>query len=104
MQVKTFDKSIKKFIKLLGKPAGPKLVRTIELLEKFNYKLGMPHSKKISKHLFELRTYGQQNIRIVYAFHKNKIILLHGFIKKAQKIPQKELKAATQKLKSLTSK
>jgi phage-related protein len=69
------------------------------LLEKFNFKLDLPHSKKISNRLFEIRIRGKQEIRIFYTFQKSEIILLHGFIKKSQKIPKKEINIAIQKLK-----
>jgi len=45
-----------------------------------------------------LRIRGQQEIRLIYVFGSNRAIILHGFIKKSQKIPQKELIVAQQKL------
>ncbi|MBU1046258.1 type II toxin-antitoxin system RelE/ParE family toxin [Patescibacteria group bacterium] len=96
-----FDESIKKFISKLEKSTIAKVLKTIDLLEKFNFKLGLPHSKKIDKNLFELRIYGQQKIRIFYAFYKEDIFLLHIFVKKTNKIPLNELKLANSKLKQL---
>ena len=80
-----------------------KTLRTIDLLEKFGNKLTLPHSKKISGGLFELRMRGRQEVRIFYCFHKNTIYLLHGFIKKFQRIPNKELRLAQAKYKALTA-
>ncbi|MHA1658559.1 MAG: type II toxin-antitoxin system RelE/ParE family toxin [Promethearchaeota archaeon] len=51
--------------------------------------------------LFELRIRGKQEVRIFYTFHKSQIILFHGFVKKSQKIPKKEIRVAFQKLKQL---
>lgn len=102
MEIQIFDESLEKFIKSLEKTAIAKVLRTIDLLELFGSHLGPPHSKRISKQLFELRIKGKQEVRIFYVFHKNKIILLHGFIKKSAKIPQKELNNALEKLKRLT--
>jgi len=62
--------------------------------------LTLPHAKKVDKSIFELRIRGRQEARIFYAFHKNEIILLHGFVKKSQKIPMRELRLAVKKLKS----
>jgi len=76
-------------------------LRTIDLLEKFGQKLGPPHTKKISANIFELRVPGKQEVRVFYSFHKSQIFLLHGFIKKSQKIPPREIKIAFQKLKLL---
>lgn len=94
MEIKIFDDTIEKFIRYLEKSAAAKVLRTIDLLEEFGKKLGMPHSKKVAHNLFELRVRGKQEVRIFYMFRNNEIILLHGFIKKSQQIPQKELKIA----------
>ena len=101
MEIRIFDTSFKKLIKSLQKPTIAKVLCTIDLLEQFGQKLGPPHTKKISAHLFELRVSGKQEVRIFYSFHKSQILLLHGFVKKSQKIPQKEIKIARQKLKTL---
>ena len=102
MEVRLFDKVIEKFIASLEKSTIAKVLRTIDLLEAFGYLLGSPHTKKLTENLFELRIRGKQEVRIFYTFYKNKIVLLHGFIKKSPKIPQKELQLAFKKLKSLT--
>ena len=47
MKARAFDKSIGRFIASLDKKTGPKVVRTIELLEEYGPKLGMPHSRKV---------------------------------------------------------
>ncbi|MAG45012.1 hypothetical protein CL633_03960 [bacterium] len=101
MEIKFLDNAIVKFVNSLEKSAYAKTLRTIDLLEKFSHKLGMPHSKKILKNLYELRIRGKKEIRICYIFRKKQIILLHSFIKKSQKIPNKEIKTALQKLKNL---
>lgn len=101
MQILT-DSQVEKFIQSLEKPAIAKVLRTIDLLETFGHKLTLPHSKKVTKKLFELRIRGQQEVRIFYAFHNEAAYLLHGFIKKSQKIPQRELAAAIFKLNRLT--
>lgn len=98
MRIETLDKSIDAFLLALEKPTQAKAIRALDLLEEFGYRLGMPHSKKVGKELFELRIRGKQEVRIFYAFRKNNIILLHGFIKKSQKIPVKEFQTALQKL------
>ena len=101
MEVRIFGVSLEKFIENLQKPTIAKVLRTIDLLEKFGQKLGLPHTKKISARLFELRIPGKQEVRIFYSFHKSQIFLLHGFIKKSQKIPQRKIKIAAQRLKAL---
>ena len=101
MEIHIFNSSLEKFIESLEKPTIAKVLRTLDLLEKFGYDLGLPHSKKVSNRLYELRIRGAQEVRIFYTFYKSQIFLLHGFIKKTQKVPQKEIRTAIQKLKRL---
>ncbi len=97
-----FDWGVESFIQALEKPTIAKVLRVIDLLEKFGHQLGLPHSKKVCANLFELRIRGQQEVRIFYTFQKGNIIILYGFIKKSQLIPRKEIKQAKRKLKDLT--
>lgn len=101
MEVNFFDDRIEEFISELEKPTIAKVLRTIDLLEHFGNHLGMPHSKNIDRSLFELRIHGQQEIRLIYAFYNNNAVILHGFIKKSQKIPQKEIIIAQSKFLTL---
>lgn len=101
MNIKFFDKKLEHFIQTFEKPTIAKVLRTIDLLERFGHELGMPHSKKIDRRLFELRIRGQEEIRIFYTFFSNDVILLHGFMKKSQRIPERELFVARQKLQAL---
>lgn len=101
MEVIFFDNNVETFITKLEKSTIAKVLRTIDLLEHFGNHLGMPHSKNIDRSLFELRIRGQQEIRLIYAFYNNKAVILHGFIKKSQKIPQKEIIVAQSKFLTL---
>lgn len=101
MEVRFFDEKVKRFVNDLEMPTAAKVFRMFELLERFGHILGMPHSKHIGDGLFELRARGTQEIRLFYTFHKGAAIVLHGFIKKSQRIPKKELKIAQQKLSTL---
>lgn len=69
-------------------------MRTLDLLERFGSKLGMPHSKGIGSNLFELRVRGTQEIRLLYTFHHSSIVVLHGFVKKSNKLPPRDLGVA----------
>lgn len=101
MEVRFFDKNLEQFIHTLQKPTIAKVLRVIDLVEQFGHRLGMPHSKHIDRSLFELRIRGIQEVRLIYAFHKNTVILLHGFLKKSQHIPNKEIETARKKLSTL---
>lgn len=100
MKIEIYDDAVQKLVKSLEKKSIAKVLRTIDLLEHFGHHLGMPHSKKIGTNLYELRIRGEQEVRIFYIFRKN-IVLIHGFIKKSNKIPLKELSIAKQKIKCL---
>lgn len=100
MEIRISDE-VERFIYSLEKQTIAKVLRTIDLLEIFGNKLVMPHSRKIKSQLFELRVRGAQEARILYAFRGSSAALLHGFIKKTDKIPKKEIEQALRKLKQL---
>ncbi len=101
MEVRFFDNKVKQFVAELDMPTSAKVFRMFELLERFGHTFGMPHSKYIGKGLFELRVRGIQEVRLIYTFHKDAAFILHGFFKKSQRIPSKEIDAARQKLSTL---
>ena len=63
MNIQFYDKEVECFIRSLQKPTIAKALRMLDLLERFGYKLGMPHSKQITAGLFELRVRGMQEVR-----------------------------------------
>jgi phage-related protein len=65
--------------------------------------LGLPHTDAFGGGLFELRLKGVEGIARVFfcTMVEQEIIMLHSFIKKAQKTPAKELKLAKQRMKEL---
>ncbi len=62
-----------------------------------------PLSKYLEQGLWELRIKaGSDILRIIYTFQKRQIIiLLHVFIKKQQKTPERELEIARKRLKEI---
>ncbi|MDI6688442.1 MAG: type II toxin-antitoxin system RelE/ParE family toxin [Firmicutes bacterium] len=72
----------------------------IELLEKHGSQLREPYVKPMKgtryKGIFELRVKFASDIsRIFYfTYHENTFVLLHGFTKKTEKTPQRELERA----------
>jgi phage-related protein len=63
--------------------------------------LGLPHTDAFGGGLFELRLKGAEGIARVFfcLIVKQQIVMLHSFIKKTQKTPDKELKLAKQRMK-----
>ena len=58
--------------------------------------------KPLGCKMWEIRTrLDNRIVRIIFAFHDSKIILLHGFIKKTQKTPQQEIDLAIKRFKIL---
>ena len=96
------EKSVEEFLKSLEKSSIAKATHLLDLLEKHGPFLGPPHSKKISKNLYELRIRGRQEIRIFYSFAGNKIYLLSAFQKQSRKTPKREIETAYERLKDIT--
>jgi phage-related protein len=65
--------------------------------------LGLPHTDAFGGGLFELRLKGAEGIARVFFCTTvgQEIVILHSFIKKTQKTPEKELKLAKQRMKEL---
>ena len=99
------DIPVEEFIKSLDEKARLKVSRTLDLLEEFGLEGAYPHVKKIvGTSLWELRILGTDSIRIFYITITGKIfLLLHGFKKKKQKTPSKEIKIAEERLKEYQS-
>lgn len=97
-----YHDEVKKFIKKLQKPTRSKILHSIELIESYGLKVGMPHVKKITNFLYEIRVRGFQEVRIIFAIIENKAVLIRGFVKKTNKIPQNEIETAENRRKSLT--
>lgn len=93
------------FIENLPEKAQSKLSNTFSMLQQFGTQLGEPHAKKLTgTPLWEIRILGQDNIRIFYIVSgKHTFLLLHGFVKKKQKTPTKEISVALVRLKEYES-
>jgi phage-related protein len=66
----------------------------------FGWPIGMPLVEKIKPFLWEVRSKIPNGIaRVLFTIDGNVMILLHGFIKKTQKIPKNELKTVLSRLK-----
>jgi len=75
--------------KIIGKD-----ITKVQLL----WPIGLPLVKKLDDDLWELRSdLDNRTARILFTFYKNQMVLLHGFIKKSQKTPKKDLDLARQR-------
>jgi len=62
--------------------------------------LGMPYTKALGGGLFEISSRGVEGIGRVFfcCLRGRRIVLLHGFIKKTQNTPLKEIRLARQRM------
>jgi len=68
----------------------------------WSWPLGMPLVRSIGNGLWEIRTDLPRRIaRVVFCIRKEHIVLLHGFIKKTQNIPKKDIELAKDRMNRL---
>lgn len=74
--------------------------RITSLIEVKGPNLGLPHTRAFGNGLFEIRAKGVEGIgRAFFCTMKGRrVIILHAFIKKTEKTPQKELNLALKRL------
>jgi phage-related protein len=73
-------------------------IKTIQ----FGWPIGMPVSRKVAKDLWEVRSKLHNRIaRVIFTVEGSEIVLLHGFIKKTQELPQKDFEIAKTRLADL---
>ncbi len=74
-------------------------------LVEFGWPVGMPVCRSLGDGLLEVRsnlTDGKIG-RVVFSITKGKMVLLHGFVKKTQKMPDKDRKLALKRMKEITT-
>ena len=79
------------------------LLHILEMIEESGPFIGRPYTAPLGKGLFEIRAKGQEGIgRSLFCTVKGKeIVILHSFIKKTQKVPQKEIDKARKRMREL---
>jgi len=84
-----------------GRKAIGEDIKTLQI----GWPVGMPLARKLSDDLWELRSRLRSGIaRTFFTMYARKLVLLHGFVKKSQKTPAKELAIAKRRLNKLRSK
>ncbi len=90
---------------ILALPSGllARYLRLTDMMLIHGSNLGLPHTKSLNNGLFELRLKSKEGIaRVFYCtMIGKKIVMLHSFTKKSQKIPRKELQLAEGRLKEV---
>lgn len=94
---------VRDWLKDLDKDSKRAIGEDIKTLQ-FGWPIGMPLARKMDDNLWELRSKLDKGIaRIFFTVYRNKLVLLHGFAKKSQKTPPKELSLAKRRLNKLRS-
>ncbi|MBU0579289.1 type II toxin-antitoxin system RelE/ParE family toxin [Patescibacteria group bacterium] len=96
---------VQKFINSLDHLQKAKIRRTLQQIKNFGLITIKNKTKKLAgTPLWELKIVGKDNIRLLYFYLKNNnLCILHGFIKKKQKTPLKEIKIAINHYQKLTN-
>lgn len=91
---------VKDFIRALSELPKDKVIRAISPLVEFGLGSHLLNTKKlVGTPLWEVRVLGKDSIRIFFAVVVNGIVLiLHGFVKKTQKTPTREIRVAINRL------
>ncbi len=92
------------FLDSLDRQTQSKLLRIIVNIEEYGLLSVIPHVKKLSgTPLWEIRILGKVNARIIYVVPtQTRVVLLHGFVKKSNKTPSKEIDIALTRFRGLT--
>lgn len=87
---------VKEFLDAQDIRMRQKIMRSIQALQEMGTSLRMPLSESLEDGIFELRAQIGGNIsRVLYFFYiGNKAVLTHGFTKKTQKTPRREIERA----------
>ena len=90
------ENPVEKFLDSLQKQDIAKIFRILQYIEIYGLITALPHAKKLTgTSLWEIRILGKTNIRVIYVtLQENSILLVHGFLKKKQKTPIKEIELA----------
>ena len=94
---------VREWLKALDQASRRSIGADLKTLQ-LGWPVGMPLARKMAEGLWELRSRLPSGIaRTFFTVQGARIVLLHGFIKKAQKTPPKELAIAKRRLTRLRS-
>ena len=90
-------------MKDLGRPDTLIIGEDIRVVQ-VGWPVGLPGCRPMSEGLFEVRSSLSNGriARVLFCFHNNAIVLLHGFIKKTHKTPVGDLRLARERKGNIT--
>lgn len=73
------------------------------LRAQWRWPIGMPLCRPLGKGLWEIRTNlpGNRTARVMLCLYRERLVALHGFVKKTRKTPDEDLALARQRQKEL---
>ena len=98
-QTSTGNQPVKEWLKAQPKNTRKIIGEDIKTVQ-FRWPVGMPTVRPLGKNLFEVRSNlpDKRIARILFTIFEGYMVLLHGFIKKSEKTPQKEIDIARQRM------
>lgn len=89
---------VRKWLKELSREDRKTIGEDIKAVQ-YGWPIGLPLVRKLEPWHWEVRSQLDRRIaRVTFTTYENKIVLLHGFIKKAQKIPKADLEISRKRL------
>ena len=98
------DERLEKWLNDISADIKARIINITDLLvEHGPQNVREPYVKHIQGKLFEIRAKGKDGIARVFYFTMagQRIVLVHGFIKKTQRTPKKEIDIATARMKEI---
>ncbi len=90
---------VREFIAALEAGERAKVRFDLDLLAAFGLELGAPYVRSVRGKLWELRTTGRTQHRVLYfAASGKRLVLLHAFTKKTPKTPAAEIDTARRRM------
>lgn len=89
---------VREWLKGLSKKNRKSIGEDIKTLQ-YGWPVGMPLARKMADDLWELRSHISSGIaRTFFTVYRQRIVLLHGFVKKARNTPANEVAVAKRRL------
>lgn len=103
-QVELLDRRVERELDLFAPDIRQRFLRIVELIEKHGLAaMHEPHVKHLEGRLWEMRMRGKDGIaRVIYVTATGeRIVVVHAFTKKTQKIPLRALEIARVRIKEV---
>jgi phage-related protein len=99
---RTGHEPVREWLKALPVEDRHAIGRDLERVQ-HRWPVGMPLARFLGKGLWEVRTRlpSSRIARVIFCFHEEELVALHGFIKKSQKTPHGERELAMDRKKQM---